>query len=51
MPSPRRAVLLSLLAVTLGFLLLDAHGSPRQAVDDLRQTWTEFRESMVQREP
>jgi hypothetical protein len=32
----RRAVLLAILAVALSLSLLDAHGSPRQVANDLR---------------
>ena len=38
---PRRAVLLAILAVALSLLLIDAHGSPRQAVNDLREVVSE----------
>lgn len=50
MATPRRAVLLTLLAVTMGILLMDAHGSPRQALEDARQTWEDFRGTSAQPE-
>ena len=40
----RRAVLLTLLAVVLALSLLDAHGSPRQVVNDLREVVVDLKD-------
>ena len=45
MPSRRRVILMALLAVALGLLLLDVHGSPDQLVADLQNTWHDLRGS------
>ena len=45
MTSQRRAVLLALLTVALALFLLDAHGSARQMLADLRATWNDLREA------
>jgi hypothetical protein len=39
----RRVILLALLAVALGVFLIDAHGSPRLLVEDLKATWADLR--------
>lgn len=46
----RRAVLLAILAVSLGLLLIDAHGSPRQAASDLREVVSDLRDQVQHRE-
>ncbi len=46
---PRRAVLLAILAVALALLLIDAHGSPRQAVNDLREVVSDLRDQVQHR--
>lgn len=45
----RRAVLLAILAVALALLLIDAHGSPRQVVNDLREVLSDLRDKVQQR--
>ena len=44
MATPRRAVLLTLLAVVLGVFLLDAHGSITQLKADLLDAWYNLRD-------
>lgn len=39
----RRAVLLAILTVSLALMLLDSHGSFRQFVAELRETWEDMR--------
>jgi hypothetical protein len=43
MPTQRKAILIALLAVTLGLLLLDAGGSPRQLLTNVRNTMRDLR--------
>ena len=43
MPTQRKAILIALLTVTLGLLLLDAHGSPRQLLTNVRNTVHDLR--------
>ena len=45
----RRAVLLAILAVSLALLLIDAHGSPRQTVNDLHEVVTDLRDRVQHR--
>lgn len=43
MASPRRAVLLTLLAMVLAVLLIDVHGDVGLLLGDLRDTWNDLR--------